>query len=199
MLAIRIPLAIALGLFSSFAVFLGLWHLVGAPLDVGSPVKATVIEFSPLIPDTPVENKRAEKPIRTPPPMTPQPGRFDGRGERDLSDGVIFERIVTPIARGEGLTVAGSDRDTVPIVRVPPQYPPAAVERGTEGWVRVRFSVTAAGSVRDVVVVDSEPRAVFDQAAVAAVARWRYNPRIDGGVAVERIGVETLLRFRLDD
>jgi protein TonB len=199
MLAIRVPLAIASGLFLSFAVFLGLWHLIGAPLEVGSPVKAAVVEFSRLIPDTPAENKRAEKPTRKPPPPTPQRGRFDGRGEQRVSDGLIFERIVAPIARGDGLPVAGTDRDTVPIVRVPPQYPPAAAERGIEGWVRVQFSVTAVGSVRDVAVVDSEPGTIFDDAALAAVARWRYNPRIDGGVAVERVGLETLLRFRLDD
>jgi protein TonB len=65
--------------------------------------------------------------------------------------------------------------------------------------VQVRFAVTPTGGVRDAVVVASEPGTVFDQAALAAVARWRYNPRIDGGVAVERVGLEARLRFTLDD
>lgn len=199
MLAIRIPLAVASGLFLSFAVFLGLWRLVGAEPDVGRPIEAKVIEFSRLIPDTPIEDKRTPKPTRKPAPPTPQPGRFHGRGDGEISGGPLFERIVAPIERSKGLPLGGSDRDTVPIVRVPPQYPAAAAERGIEGWVKVQFSVTATGSVRDAVVVASEPGTVFDAAAIAAVARWRYNPRVEGGVAVERVGLETLLRFSLDE
>jgi protein TonB len=65
--------------------------------------------------------------------------------------------------------------------------------------VQVRFAVTPTGAVRDAAVVASEPGTVFDQAALAAVARWRYNPRVEAGVAVERVGLETLLRFTLDD
>jgi protein TonB len=52
--------------------------------------------------------------------------------------------------------------------------------------VQVQFSITPTGTVRDAVVVASEPGAVFDDAALKAIARWRYNPRVDGGVAVER-------------
>jgi hypothetical protein len=29
--------------------------------------------------------------------------------------------------------------------------------------------------------------------------RWRYNPRVENGVAVERVGEQTLIRFKLED
>ena len=45
--------------------------------------------------------------------------------------------------------------------------------------MRVQFSVTAVGTVRDAVVVASEPGTIFDDAALKAIARWRYNPRVE--------------------
>ena len=88
-------------------------------------------------------------------------------------------------------------RDVIPVVRVPTDYPVREQTRGIEGWVQIQFSVTATGMVRDPVVVAAEPRGVFDEAALKAIARWRYNPRVDGGVAVERVGLQTVIRFEL--
>lgn len=198
MSTIRIPLAIASGLLLSLGVFLGLWHLVGEELDVGPLIEPKVVEYTRLLADTPSESKRADKPVREPPTITP-PLRIEGPGGTRVDDGVILERIVARVERGNGLSISGNDRDAQPIIRVPPQYPPGAAERGIQGWVQVRFSVSPTGIVRDAAVVASEPGTVFDQAALAAVARWRYNPRVEAGVAVDRVGLETLLRFALDD
>jgi protein TonB len=93
---------------------------------------------------------------------------------------------------------AGSDRDVIPLVRIAPDYPPRALSRGLEGWVQVQFTITATGTVKDPVVVNAEPKQIFDDAALKAIARWRYNPRVEGGVAVERVGVQTIIRFQLD-
>ena len=38
---------------------------------------------------------------------------------------------------------------------------------------------------------------MFDDAALKAIARWRYNPKVEDGVAVERVGVQTVIRFQL--
>jgi periplasmic protein TonB len=93
---------------------------------------------------------------------------------------------------------AGSDRDVVPLVRIAPEYPPRALSRGLEGWVQVRFTITATGTVRDPIVVKADPPGIFDDAALKSIARWRYNPKVEGGVAVERVGVETIIRFQLE-
>jgi len=74
-----------------------------------------------------------------------------------------------------------------------PAYPDRARERGTEGWVDLEFTVTNDGSTRDIVVRSAEPAGTFDSAAVNAVRRWRYEPR----VAEQR--VEARLRFRLSE
>ena len=54
----------------------------------------------------------------------------------------------------------------------------------------VRFTVTAIGTVRDAIVVESEPGTVFDDAAPKAIARWRYNPRVENGEVIERAGLQ---------
>ena len=77
--------------------------------------------------------------------------------------------------------------------------PTRAAQNGTEGWVKVRFTISSTGSVTDATVVDSSPRNVFDDAALKAISRWRYNPKVESGEAVERRGVETLLRFELNE
>ncbi len=58
-----------------------------------------------------------------------------------------------------GLTWAApsSDSDIIPLVRVLPQYPPQAMSRGIEGWVIVEFTISAAGTVKDPVVLESDP------------------------------------------
>ncbi len=93
---------------------------------------------------------------------------------------------------------AGSDRDIIPLVRINPEYPARALSRGVEGYVIVQFTITATGMVRDVIVVDAKPKGMFDTAAVRAVERWRYNPKVEEGVAVEGVGVQTMLNFQLE-
>ena len=99
-----------------------------------------------------------------------------------------------------GLNIsAGSDRDTIPLVRVPPDYPARAVNRGIEGWVLVEFTITGTGSVKDAKVVDAKPATIFNDAALKAISRWRYNPKVENGQPVERRGVRTIIRFDLEN
>jgi protein TonB len=93
---------------------------------------------------------------------------------------------------------AGSDQDVLPLVRISPDYPPRAAARGIEGWVLVQFTITEIGTVKDAIVVDAMPKNMFEDSALKAIARWRYNPRVEGGVAVERVGVQTIIRFVLE-
>lgn len=67
--------------------------------------------------------------------------------------------------------------------RVPPLYPRRALRRKQQGWVEVALTVAADGSVTAARVLRSEPTRVFDQAALKAVRRWRFQPR-DGAAPV---------------
>jgi protein TonB len=95
--------------------------------------------------------------------------------------------------------MAAADADAAPLVRVEPRYPVLAARRGIEGHVVVEFTITAAGSVKDASVRESEPPNVFDRAALEAVRKWKYQPKIVDGAAVERSGVKVRLTFELVD
>ena len=80
---------------------------------------------------------------------------------------------------------------------VDPVYPTAARERGTEGWVDLVFTVRTDGSIADVTISASEPAGVFEQSAMSAVRRWRYQPvRRDGRAVEQRARVR--LRFTIE-
>ena len=78
----------------------------------------------------------------------------------------------------------------MPQVRIQPDYPIQARQKGIEGWVDVQFTVGADGSVRDPVVLGAEPKAIFDRAALQAVKGWKYNPKIEDGKPVERADLQ---------
>jgi protein TonB len=183
----------------SAGLFWVLWHLVGAEFDTTQLQEATRIDFTRMRRDTETVTKRDVRVERERPPVVPEVPRMA------FSTGAIDNNIatLTPVVDARGAMSrmslsAGSDQDVLPLVRIAPDYPARAAARGIEGWVIVQFTITPTGSVRDPIVVESMPRNVFDDAALKAIARWRYNPKVEGGVAVERVGVRTIIRFVLE-
>ncbi|WP_394694153.1 energy transducer TonB [Hyphobacterium sp.] len=91
-----------------------------------------------------------------------------------------------------------SDRNAQPLVRIPPQYPPRAAERGIEGYCLMQFNVSPDGTPIDIVALDCSS-SMFERSSIRAVERWRYSPRIVDGVAQTRTGVQTQLDYQLDE
>ena len=94
---------------------------------------------------------------------------------------------------------SSSDSDYRLTFRASPKYPKAAERENIQGHVVLQFTVTAAGTVRDPIVVDSAPPSIFNAAAIEAVRKFRYSPRIVNGRPVEVRGVRTRFRFQLSD
>src|SRR5690349_15357503 len=198
--ALRIPIAALAGAAFTTSMFWLLWSLIETDFDVGDRAEAARIEFSRMRRDTEVATKRDEKVERERPPPTPETPRMA------FSAGGIDNNVASlaPVVDARGAMTrmsmsAGSDRDVIPLVRIAPDYPPRALSRGLEGWVKVQFTITQTGTVKDAKVVDAMPKEIFDDAALKSIARWRYNPRVEGGVAVERVGVQTIIRFQLEN
>src|SRR3546814_18169269 len=62
-----------------------------------------------------------------------------------------------------------------PIKTPSPRYPIAAEQSGQEGLVLVESTVATNGTVSAAHVVTAQPAAVFDEAPLAAVQRWRFQ------------------------
>jgi TonB family protein len=69
---------------------------------------------------------------------------------------------------------------------VPPVYPREAERQGLSGWVDVEFTIAPDGTTQDLVVRNAQPQRMFDQAAVDAVKRWRFEPVMRDGAAVQQ-------------
>jgi protein TonB len=197
---LKIPIAIIIGGLFTTAVFWLLAYSVNQKEATAAMAEAKRIDFSRMRKDTEVQTKREDKVQRERPPPTPQQPRMS------LSTGGVDNNVASlaPVVdtRGamKGMKLsAGSDRDVVPLVRIAPDYPQRALQRGLEGWVRVQFTITVTGTVKDPIVVDADPKNIFDDAALKSIARWRYNPKVEDGTAVERVGVQTIIRFQLEN
>jgi len=88
------------------------------------------------------------------------------------------------------------DRPPRPTLQVTPEYPYRARCRGVEGAVDLQFTVTRDGRVTDISVVGERPAHTFADAAVQAVHRWRFEPAMRQGRAVD-VRVQVQLDFRL--
>jgi periplasmic protein TonB len=198
-LIIRIPIALILGGLFSLVMFWVMWKLISGPIDTTEMREATRIEFTRMRKDTEVASKREQKVERERPPPAPEVPRMAfSAGSVESNVATLSPTVDAGSAMSKMSLSAGSDRDTIPLVRVPPDYPQRAISRGLEGWVQVQFTITGTGAVKDAVVVKSSSK-IFEDAALKSILRWRYNPKIEGGVAVDRVGVQTIIRFTLEN
>ncbi len=91
----------------------------------------------------------------------------------------------------------GVNQQAMPITRVEPVYPARAQKRRIEGFVSLRFTIDKTGRPTDIEVVDSEPKRIFDREAVRALGKWKYQPQIIDGKAVEQPGQTVKVEFKL--
>jgi protein TonB len=184
----------------TFALFWVMQALIGVAGEMLEEKPALVVDFVRLKRDTTPETKKREIPDRKPPEQPPAPPQLDF--SQNLDPGAAMAAVAPVVDAQLDLVTAdlgsgGSDRDVVPMVRVEPQYPMSAKQRGVEGWVELMFTITKAGTVTDIVVTAANPGTIFNKAAVQAVSKWKYNPKVENGVTMDRPGVRQRIKFQL--
>jgi protein TonB len=97
-----------------------------------------------------------------------------------------------------GLGFGVSDGEYLPIVKVAPIYPSRAASRGVEGYAICEYTVTRNGTTDNIRIVESSS-SLFDRAAMDSCAKYKYKPRVIDGEAVQVPGVQTIIRFNLED
>jgi protein TonB len=209
--SLRLPVAALLSVVITAGLFATLRALTSSRSEIEAAMAASKVEFVRLRREVEIEEKKREKPEREKPehaPVTPtlavaqQEGLDLGLDVQAIAAGLGAEYGSAAGTGGAGsgelaLSAGLSDRAPLPLVRVEPQYPPAAARRGLEGWVQVQFTISTAGAIRDAVVVKSSD-SVFERAAVTAVSKWKYQPQMQEGKPVETSNVRVVVRFRME-
>ena len=129
---------------------------------------------------------------------------------RNMSD----EATEHCVAIGE-LSPLRAAADYKPLFRAVPRYPYALLTAGAEGHVDFEFTVDEHGFVRDPTIINrastgeanrsssihrmEDEDVSFDAAALKAVERFRYAPRVVDGKAVAVEGVKTRISFAIED
>lgn len=210
----RVLYATGLAFFIAAGLF-WLMHLLIVGND--EPLKATetfnTVDFVRVQPEEELQTRERRKPDPPPPPEQPPPPpelmvqQSQTRQVQQQSP-VPFDmpNIDVPMGMAGGPMLGsmagsvppGGNAELIPLVRLSPQYPRKAARAGISGWVKLRIEVNPDGSVRRAKVIDSDPRGLFEEAAVVAARRGKFRPRVVDGVAVESSG-EYTVNFRMGD
>ncbi|MFQ5982826.1 MAG: energy transducer TonB [Woeseiaceae bacterium] len=146
-----------------------------------------------------IEDVKAEKPPKPPevPPEIP-PQDMDNIDPNAPTINVPPPTVAANVEVGGPGAMNIAEGDYLPIVRVAPVYPARALSRGIEGYVDLSFTVTSTGTVIDPIVLFSTS-SLFDRAALRAVLKFKYKPRVVDGQPVEVPGVKTRITFKIEE
>lgn len=187
--------AVALGLAWFMSFLIGSSDLVLEEKD-----RIQMLDFVRVKRQETVERKD-RKPERPQPQETPDVPPAPQQLQSNDADTTLA--VSAPVTGGDdlgldqgGIGIGSGEGDYLPIVKVAPIYPRRALARGLTGTCTVKYTVTTAGTVRDVEVVPEMcSDEIFVRSSVEAAKRFRYKPRVIDGVAVEVSGVYNKFHF----
>ena len=189
-MALRFGVAIALGLVTTFALFWIMQALVGVEAELRDAKPPTTVEFVRLRRDSAPPPPEREPPKRQKPEQPPPPPQMSVSQSLNPGDAVasLGPLVDAEAEIAEATTLGSGDGggDLVPLVRIDPEYPARARQRGIEGWVEFEYTVTPQGTVSEVRILRAQPQGIFEQSVERAVRRWRFNPATEKGVPVSR-------------
>ncbi|MFV1978891.1 MAG: protein TonB, partial [Myxococcota bacterium] len=127
--------------FLAIGVTFGLFYLMQA-LILGEDMEldkagGTMIDFVRLKKESELVTKKRKMPDKKEPEEPPPPPDLSmarsNKPSQEMGD-MAFAIDVDVDVGGTSISIAASDSDVIPVVRVSPQYPLRASERGIEGW-----------------------------------------------------------------
>ena len=187
-----------------FGLFWLMQYLINiADRDLDKDEAGRMLEFVRINPDEMV-NRRKPPPKKPPPPDQPPPEPPPPAMDNITPEAQSVQVSAAPVNTNINLDASGfglapSDGEYLPIVKVQPIYPRRAQSRGIEGHVIVEFTVTKAGTTKDIRVVESVPPGIFDKASLQAATKFKYKPRVVDGQPIEVPGVQNKITFELED
>lgn len=165
-------------------------------LEISDPKPITLVDYVRIERDEDPQIKQLVKPDKPEPVVkTPPPPALAASG--GAATQMSLDNTPPAISLKDIGDTTRIDGDPLPIFTVAPEYPQRPLSQGIEGWVVVEFLIDELGRVQDARVIDAQPQRVFDRAALKAVERYKYKPKVLHGKAMPVHGVRQRIVFDL--
>ncbi|MCH9813226.1 MAG: energy transducer TonB [Epsilonproteobacteria bacterium] len=195
-------------------VFLLFWSLQMMIKVGGTPVLKEkdlhMVDFVRLKKEQQLIKKERVKPKKPKPKKEPPKPKVNiQKNVKVTKKPLIHERIdmdlpldlsaVSALGDASVLALGGREISTnvIPLARIDPIYPKRAKMMKKEGYVKMEFTITTFGTVKDVKVVESSPEGLFDSSAKRAILKWKFRPKLEEGQAIEQRAM-LQIDFKLD-
>ena len=197
-------------LLAASAVTFGLFYLMNSLVAFNDDVRVDEdkqLRFIDVVEDIDEQppqrmERKVEKPpeVEAPPPEMETP-QVDIEGPNKMNLSIGRANSGSGVDLGSIDLGPSQDGDYLPLVRVQPQYPRRAQERGIEGYVIVELTVAEDGTVppESIIIIEADPKGYFERAASKAAEKFKYKPKVVNGKPQKVTGVKYRFSFDLAD
>lgn len=194
----RYACALTLGLLFNALLFTTLWRVTATTVE-STAVVATRIEFTRLRSDaqttSPHENESPQLALVDVPRVPPLELALTAVAPDALP--LMAPAIDIHVAFNDAGSALAYESEVIAILRIPPSYPRPARQARIQGYVTMEVGISPEGTVTEVTVVDTAPPRMFDIAAMDAMKRWKFRPKLVNGIAVSQRAHQTI-EFKIE-
>ncbi len=199
----QLALWIGVGLLVAMFMAWFMHYLIqSSDLVLDKVARVQMLDFVRVKREETVERKDRKPPrpeLNETPDVPPMPDNAADASGQQLAISAMPTDTSVDIGR-DGVGFGSGEGDYLPIVKVAPIYPQRALAQGIFGDCMVRYTVTTAGTVKDVEVLKDQCTSVlFYRSSIEAAKRFKYKPRIIDGVSVEVQGVRNIFYYRQEE
>ena len=98
----------------------------------------------------------------------------------------------------DGVMCKVETRDLTVLQRDTVLYPEKARKQGVEGWVVVEYTVTKSGKTKNISVIDSHPKGVFEAVALEEAASFTFLPKVEDCWPQEVVATQSRIIYTLE-
>ena len=194
-------LAFTFGLFWTMHLL-----IVGGRYLAEQSESLATVDFVRLKKESELETRERKKPPKPEPPKQPPPPKMKIDTPPPDQQPTPFAmpklNLPTTISGGPFLgSYVGGDMsaysELIPLMRITPQYPRNAARDRIEGWVEFQITINPDGTVKSARPIKSQPRGVFESAAMQSIMKWKFRPKVVDGKPVETTGTQRI-EFKME-
>ena len=201
---IHYGMALPLAALMTIGLTVSMASLIATEFKPQDKLETANYEINPRVDDI-LEPPRNEKPdplkqVETPPPP-PTIATLKTAAVSLPTIEVVGKKTefdIDKIDLGPRLKTVSINKDVTPIFRTPPVFPARFMRGDFSGYCRVRFDINPEGKPFNVEIrICTDNR--LEKATIKSVQKWKYAPQVEDGRPVSRFGLETKIRFEIED